>query len=468
MSNDCQRFEAIALARAEGIEPSSEEQRFEEAHLDECEACRRLAGAGALMRDSLDGPEEPADELARRRELDALLELAERMPVAELTGQGAPVPARRLALIGLAVAAGLALAFWLGAAGVGGAPESGLSAAPEIGFDQGARVITALGDVRVDGGSLVDGQRVTPGQVLESGAGRLALRLDERVTLMLGEQARIRAEALGGRETRVALERGQLMAAVAPLAAGQRFVVATRFGRVQVVGTVFSVSVGPDSAEVRVTEGEVQLFEPGQPSRALKPGDAAVLGRAGVAVAAVPDGEAAARQGQGSGMPGVAAASAPPAAVPRPRAVAAAAVPGDVPESPAAVVEQPVPAARELLDLARKLRLQREWFGAAAAYAELIERHPQSQEGGAALVALGQIQLEHLESPVQALESFEAYLARGEDALAPEAAFGRAGALRVLLRRDDERAALEAFLEQYPKAAQASQVRRRLGTLGDE
>ncbi|MCP4602738.1 MAG: PEGA domain-containing protein [Proteobacteria bacterium] len=120
----------------------------------------------------------------------------------------------------------------------------------------------------------------------------------------------------------------------------------------------------------------------------------------------------------------------------------------------------------ELLALAQSFRVARSWNEAVRAYRDLIQQHPTSAEARSSLISLGSIQLEKLGKPLAALKSFDTYLkSTKRGTLAQEAAFGRAFALRALGRRDDETAALRAFLVQFPTAIQAPRVRARLEEL---
>lgn len=119
-----------------------------------------------------------------------------------------------------------------------------------------------------------------------------------------------------------------------------------------------------------------------------------------------------------------------------------------------------------LLARARAARGRRAWADAAAAYERVIARYGSTPSAWTARVALGLLLLRHLGRPAPALRRFNEYLlARPRGGLAPEAAFGRARALRRLGRARLEREALRAFLRRYPAAAQASLARARLRAL---
>lgn len=128
----------------------------------------------------------------------------------------------------------------------------------------------------------------------------------------------------------------------------------------------------------------------------------------------------------------------------------------------------PPPSIEELLARARRARLDGDWDGSAAAYEALISTHRDTPEAATCLVSLGQLQLEQLDRPADALEAFRQYLALEERGpLAEEAAWGGAAALRQLGRDDEERAALESLLADHPTGMYSDEARTRLGELGD-
>jgi tetratricopeptide (TPR) repeat protein len=128
-----------------------------------------------------------------------------------------------------------------------------------------------------------------------------------------------------------------------------------------------------------------------------------------------------------------------------------------------------VPGPADLLRQAQALRAERNWPQVIATYRELIARYPRSAEGRSSLVSLGNVLLDHAQRPAEALQAFDTYLHWGrQTTLAPEAAFGRALALRALGRRTEEVAELKRFLAEFPNAIQAPRVRRRLEQLNQE
>jgi hypothetical protein len=98
------------------------------------------------------------------------------------------------------------------------------------------------------------------------------------------------------------------------------------------------------------------------------------------------------------------------------------------------------------------------------AYQKLRQTHPAIPESHTVLVALGQLQLDRLGQPAQAIASFNQYLGSG-GGLAQEARFGKIRALRVLGDRAAERAAIREYLQHYPRGVDATSLKRRLAQL---
>jgi tetratricopeptide (TPR) repeat protein len=118
-------------------------------------------------------------------------------------------------------------------------------------------------------------------------------------------------------------------------------------------------------------------------------------------------------------------------------------------------------SADELLSRARGHRAGGRYADAASTYRKLLASYPRSDQARAALVSLGELELTQLGNADAALASFDAYLRAG-GALSQEARYGRIRALRKLARRSEEKAAIEAFLLDYPRSVQAAALRARL------
>ena len=225
----------------------------------------------------------------------------------------------------------------------------------------------------------------------------------------------------------------------------------TRAGTVRLVGSVFSVEVvdgGP--VVVRALEGTVQVEAAGWTSRSVHAGEELNV--------TAPESTALSREESARDralLAGV-TAEAIPTATPEPTAL-----PSATPEPSPAIEVPPPPTAAVMLLRARELRARGRFAASAEAYRALRATHRQSGEARAALVSLGELELAQLGDPSGALQSFEAYLARGGP-LGQEAEYGRIRALRALGRTAAEVQAIEGFLAAHPSSAQERPLRARL------
>lgn len=146
----------------------------------------------------------------------------------------------------------------------------------------------------------------------------------------------------------------------------------------------------------------------------------------------------------------------PPISAPdaQPRALPSARV------APSAATASNPESAESLFRRANRLRSV-DWSAAAALYAELIRRHPGSNEAGVSEVALGKWSLAQGRSG-DALEWFRAHLRRPPGALTAEALFGEARALESIGSHRAARAPWRRLLERYPASPYADVARQRL------
>jgi tetratricopeptide (TPR) repeat protein len=269
------------------------------------------------------------------------------------------------------------------------------------------------------------------------------------VTVCLAAETEITARALDGVDRLLQLGQGRAVVSLVPQPRGTTFSIATSAGKVTAVGTVFSVEIGADGASVaRVLHGRVLV-------RATADGIARPL-QAGETM----------RIGEES--------ATPLSADDKKRDLALLAVAGEsehaalneASSSASSPVRSGRSAQEELLEQAQALRVRGKFAEAAEIYRKLHAASPQSPSGLAALVSLGELRLSSLGDPLGALNAFDGYLAQG-GALAQEAAFGRARALRALKRPQEERRAIERYLATYPDAPQSRVLRHRLTVIAE-
>lgn len=122
------------------------------------------------------------------------------------------------------------------------------------------------------------------------------------------------------------------------------------------------------------------------------------------------------------------------------------------------------PTTVERLAEARRLMREKDWPGAARAYAALRREHPGSSEAHMVLVPLGRLELEQLRAPDRALRLLELYL-QGGGPLEQEARSARIRALRELSLHEQEARAISEFLERYPNSLETQTLEQRLREL---
>jgi tetratricopeptide (TPR) repeat protein len=162
----------------------------------------------------------------------------------------------------------------------------------------------------------------------------------------------------------------------------------------------------------------------------------------------------------------------PPALVPppEPEVVVAPAPPRHVAKKPAppAPVELPAapvePDAIAILARATQARVSGEIVAAMRDFNLIITRFPGTPEAALSHAALGRLELDRGDAAA-ALASFDAYLASGHPLLREDAQGSRAIALQQLGRFEEERAAWEAVLHDYPQGVFAPRARTRLDSL---
>jgi TolA-binding protein len=489
-----------------------------EADRTEQEALDLLRGEGNS------GPLRPLDEVARRRFVDSVLAADEIRSQSRRTGGP-----RRIAI---AAAASLAAAVAVVVGILFAVPDGSLAppaSAPPAPLEQ-ARVLLVSGTAGAPGDRVRPGDGIGPGTRLASGPGEIWLDLPDGFTAALLPGTRIEVTRLDRDGLVLAFEGGELLVSSLPGRRGPLLLVATREGDVTVKGTVLRIDDRSGSVEVVVARGLVEIDSgPGRTRFDLGPSEAVTLD--GARPRPTLQEEDAVLLGQASAFDlldarsrsAVELRSAPPGAEVRidglrfgTTPLSAAVRPGhrrlevflaghhevseiislepdsdlhryfelrEAVRDPAEAGERTAgesalsrggtgsprgPEARELLREAQDRRASRDFPGSARAYEKLLQFHPSSDEARAALVSLGQLEVDRLGRPAAALRRFEAYLRAGSQApLRAEALLGRARSLRALGRVAEERETLERFLAEHAGAIQSPAVERRIREIRD-
>ena len=322
----------------------------------------------------------------------------------------------------------------------------------------------------------------------------------DRVTATPG--ARLEVQSAASHERRVALEGGTALFDVAPLGGGSRFEVTTPHARVEVRGTVFSVTSTHEHTVVRVYEGHVRVTLAGHavelyagqtwasdgPTAEADPlRDSATRAAAArspqVKALPMPNVEPLAERADAA-APAAAAAAVPAAAA---AAVpAAAAAPGPVPAPDSAALAEArswitlgTPAAERARRIAHEradspaserpgawrlveadaLRALGRHAEAAAAYDAAARLLPADEAAHAGYLAAW-LHLEREDDPEAALASLDAALADAPGATLEERSLAlRAGALARDGRADEAAATAARYLARFPDGGQAAAMR---------
>lgn len=510
----CERYERLALRAIDGDRLASEERRFLREHEAACATCGALAEIErAVAFSSSDPPCAPLDDLTAQRLIVQTLdgvreaEAAPRADPAQATARSRPWR-WILAGGGAAVAAALLLLLWASAPGH-------RAVRPTRTPESAPRVLLVSGSVETARGSVPLGEALQQGDQLSVRNGRLGLRLAPGILLLASPMTSLRLVRNGDGAATVHLSAGELLGVVAPGSGAPRLRVLLPEGAVTITGTIFAVRRLTAVTHVDVLRGHVLVAWQGQDARQVTAGRSLAHGEQ--SAKAVPRARArrwwreasaldlltwkqAARvvlrsdpPGASVTVDGISLGRTPLEVALKPghralelrlegraplrehlRLKAGITFSRDFDLAPSVKADSGGPhdpavssgaGWRTLLSRARKRRAARDWHGAAQAYAELVRRFPGRPEASVALVALGTLQLEHLDQPGAALSSFRRYLAGArQGALAREALWGQARALRRLGRHRDEIRALRQLLRR-PGRANRADARQRLQTL---
>ncbi len=465
-AKDCQRFESLLdrVVQEDGALTPGEEL-FLEQHRGECDGC-------ALSADLL-------DEL---RNLDhtapALLseDPAVQAQARKLVAAGASRPqatrgiSRKYSLAaGLIAAAVILILVWTSHQTTG-LPEDPASTAQ-------AFIIRADDGVSIAARAAVTGTTLGKGDVLDVGSGSALVQLANGSTVRLEDGALFSLKAITRDRTTLRLDQGIAFLVVHPFPGGRTLVLDTPAGQLLALDTTFAAQITGAECAVAVAQGTVSLELPVNTAAEVPAGQ---LYRSGHGFC-----DMHADRQEAMVVAGRADQPLPPGAMEctqlarlEPAAPLVEREHQPVLSSPVAVhvqAAEPVAAAASepsmemLLDTVRRCRLRGDWSGAAGAYAQLIGTYPGTEEALTSHVLLGWIQLEHLGRPQAALESFEAYLRGAQTGpLREEAEWGMALALSELGRQEEERAALQAFIEHNEGSLHATEAAQRLGKLRGE
>lgn len=451
MLSECERWIERSDREALGERLSEEELALQRKHVASCAAC----ASEAMMWQATKPPTATAAPDAR--ELDAVMQdIGNRMERHRFLARRKAAVAVPIAAASL-VACAAAVLLWFGARhrlDPSGATASGAIDPPAVATNP----VISRGVPAPDPAGTA-GERPLPPSCAE---------VVEGVTVCQAEGTEISRRVLDVPDKVVEIARGRVVVELAPQPAGTSFSIATSLGRVTAVGTIFAVEVAPDgSALARVARGRVLVRATADGiARSLRAGESLRIG------ASTPTPLSSADRARDLALLGW-AAQEQPAGEPSSRievGARAGAEPRAGNESArsggAAASHGRGSSPEDLIEQASALRASGQFAQAAEIYRKIYALNPRATSGLAALVSLGEVLLSSLGDPAAALDAFEAYLNHG-GALAQEAAYGKARALRALDRTTEEKAAIVRFLSRYPDAPQSRVLRHRLTVLGE-
>lgn len=522
MRPECERYEALVAAAEAGSARTAEDAAFVAAHLAACGECAALErGLGLLALTDEEPAHFPLDELATRRLVNAVLAEADAVEERQ-ERRGFRVVLSLVAALVALVAGGLAVRAWRGTAPGAGAPVAPMAVvtpAPEVpptpvveppkpvevGREVEAQLRLALGEKGAPlGRGLAVGATATAKGVRGYAVGPYVwLRVVEgEVTLA----------ALKEKQVRVALARGRVDVQVAP-GQGVALEVVTEDATVAVVGTRFSVARRAGGSRVVVAHGQVDVrtalgvqplgagqgYDVGGSVGAATPGELSALAElaAQQQLSGAGAGRLAWARGQAASIDGVSFDRGPielllppgrhrvevrgagkakkvetvTAREPARAGGGAASTPsggaGEAWLPPLPTNAEPLgPGAAELMEQAQQARGRKAWREAERAYRAIIEGWPSSSVAGAALVSLGQLEVDHLAAPRAGLARCEAYVAQYPSGpLRSEAELCRIRAFRALGDAASERAAIDGFLLQFPDDFSVAKLKARRDAL---
>jgi TolA-binding protein len=468
----------------DGKEAEVKSKEITKAERLEKEAARLLA---------FDGTDEPAprlDDLYLRRWINEIVEQSEKVEIDEPVADHRFIARRHLfASLGILVAACAAIGMFIL---ILKHEDTRPNAAPTIAEPEG-QVMMLTGEVTIEGRPVAANQRVRSGDQIRTSDGTAIMRLPGGVVVRLEDHSSVTMIRSVNAPSEVFLDTGRVTAAVDHSLHGEvAFAVSTKIGRVEVTGTLFAVENRLQQVEVLVLKGTVRArvqdrllkIEGGRGTvlgldrtRNLTSIEISKLEKSAEALSPfrfeVPQDEAGngallsnieneteAETETGMGSADESDSNSISSSHTKTGKVRAS-IDSEIREDSLSLLE-----TEGLLETAGRQRRGGDLEGAENTYLSVLSSSTDSSEIGIALIALGEITLEHRRDSDKALEYFDDYLKRYPiGVLAQEAAYGRIRALRQAGGTEEERTALERFLEAYPDAVQSGPAEKRLETL---
>ncbi len=300
---------------------------------------------------------------------------------------------------------------------------------------------------------------IVPARTETADSSHVHMELASGIEAVISQDTRFSVDRT--RLTRIALHisTGDIWVSKAPETKQTLLEIETPKGTVTVTGTVFSVHVDNRSLRVTVERGVVRVVESAGPVHTVRAGYTMTVDEERATVGPTPDPRRTRAEFAQLGVLDNDEVGMPEPLRERPLSAA----PEDEHRVSSLEPEAKRASAKDLLQEINLLRQQRDWPQTAIIYRRLIRLHRKGAQAGPAMLSLGNLLIEKLDDPKEALHWFDAYLTSQRGDLVPEALFGKAEALRRLGNRRAELAVLHDIIKRYPRSLYANRAAERLG-----
>jgi transmembrane sensor len=295
-----------------------------------------------------------------------------------------------------------------------------------------AGVVTAVSLERAP-----DSASVWENAALETKGDSLSVRLEDSSRIELAAESRVELSESAPDAVRLRLRRGSVRCDVTHRE-GRRFSVEALGIEVRVIGTLFSVAIGPGQRQVEVA-----------------------VERGSVEVRSLDAGGAYRRLSAGEREPAVSGAELRPVKPRDEPRDSVSSAPGDQADGAG---DPQTATARELLDLANLARRSGDLAAAVRAYELLLSKYPTDARVGLAAFELGRLRLERLGNPAGAVSALERAIARAPSPGLREDAMARLVQAHAALGDGARcRRTRDKYLAEYPGGVHVNAVKSRCG-----
>ena len=435
-------------------------------HLDECEQCRATDALLRVVRKTKNdhGALPPLDDLAVRKFADTVLagHLGQQLEKSGEAQRKGVMKFRVRFAAAVMIVSALSWFFWTSQANET-TPEKAVTAGQSSKQIVGSSFALLSGEVFMgEKPAITDGQ-VKSGSTVRTLDGRAVISLPYGIAVSMDKDTTLSVKEVKSGRFAVEFSAGSALFALDPRRKRHGFKVITTKGRIIVSGTVFTVESSMENIVVHLLRGSLIIEEENGVQRKILGKQSIILGEQETApITRQINDQMLSRARELLNMKlgdHLSSLVSPPPGIVRvvePERQRRNALVNDG-------TSKPLPTLKALMKKARRHKLESSWRAAAKVYEEVVRRYPASNDARTSYVSMGQLYLEKLKRPRRALRHFTRYLKQDDTgALAQEALYGKARALRKLGQKSDERTVLEELLAKYPKGLYAKLARKRI------